>query len=68
MNPPEVKTHRLALGLSRVDFGKALGLNGEPNNIRTEVMRWERDKSKASARPIPANRELALLTLLKKEK
>lgn len=63
MTPSEVKRRRLALNMSPLEFGIALGLGGKPSNIRNQVCKWERDISKKSHMPIPAKYELILLRI-----
>ena len=63
MTPNEVTAARQSFGMSRLEFGIAMGLGGKHENIRTQVQKWERDPSKSTHVPIPPKYVLKIMEL-----
>jgi hypothetical protein len=52
MTGDEFRTIRFKLGLSGLEWGRALGYSGEPNSVRNQIRRYEVPQGRKIPPPI----------------
>lgn len=66
MTPSEIISARQSLGMTRLEFARALDVGGNDRNAKTEAERWERDPSRKTHTSFPAIKQLKLMKLMEK--